>query len=492
MSQSFRTRVFPVPLLLLLSSTHHHVPKPHDLAGKRIIRVSVFLQARQALVHSVIREMPTWRRIREVKGPWRVAWIDSADATFYRQMRSPQRVNQLPGMEALSRKKNLARHLNAMREKFPDEYDIYPRTWVLPEQFMQFKEQFTEKRNKTFIIKPDARCQGRGIFLTRNIEDIDENENQVAQRYMHKPFLIDGLKFDLRLYVLLASVDPLRLYLHRDGLVRFCTEKYRSPLSSNLDDTFSHLTNYSINKNNDNFVHNVAVEDTSSGSKWTYQALEKWLVGHDHDVSNLWESISDTIVKTFLSASPVLRHNYRLTFPTNDDGAMCYQLLGVDIMLDRKLNPYLLEVNRNPSLRCDTPLDTTIKQTALREAFHIVCAGTAPNRSQSGIMSRLSSPTSFREWKNSQKSRQEVSSAKRQRIEAKRASTTSYVRLFPCKKTNPTKHAEYERILEYGQDKFDNRFRTKTRSYEGPTTIDGDEELAKALASISIPDKALF
>lgn len=52
-----------------------------------------------------------------------------------------QRVNQFPGMEALSRKKNLARHLNTMRDAYADEYDIYPRTWMLPEQMLQFREE---------------------------------------------------------------------------------------------------------------------------------------------------------------------------------------------------------------------------------------------------------------------------------------------------------------------------------------------------------------
>ena len=51
---------------------------------------------------------------------------------------------------------------------------------------------------------------------------------------MVKPFLIEGLKFDLRIYALVTSCDPLRIFMYRDGLVRMAAEKYSTPSESNL------------------------------------------------------------------------------------------------------------------------------------------------------------------------------------------------------------------------------------------------------------------
>ncbi len=69
---------------------------------------------------------------------WSVAWIDGRviDKAWYRELRPTQRVNHFPGIEYLARKKSLGRLLNAMKEKFPDEYAFYPKTWLLPEEYV--------------------------------------------------------------------------------------------------------------------------------------------------------------------------------------------------------------------------------------------------------------------------------------------------------------------------------------------------------------------
>jgi tubulin polyglutamylase TTLL6/13 len=72
----------------------------------------------------------------------------------------------------------------------------------------------------------------------------------VAQRYVATPLLVNGLKFDLRVYCLVASVDPLRVFLYREGLVRFATARYAAPSAANVACSFMHLTNYAINKHN--------------------------------------------------------------------------------------------------------------------------------------------------------------------------------------------------------------------------------------------------
>jgi tubulin polyglutamylase TTLL6/13 len=71
--------------------------------------------------------------------------------------------------------------------------------------------------------------------------------------YVDRPLLLSGLKFDLRLYVVVTGLRPLRAYLFRDGLVRVCTEPYAPPSASNLQNRQMHLTNYAVNKSSRKF-----------------------------------------------------------------------------------------------------------------------------------------------------------------------------------------------------------------------------------------------
>ena len=185
---------------------------------------------------------------------WDVWFIDGPIIpALLTKMKPYQRTNHFPGMYALARKNLLAKNLLSMQKYFPKEFQFFPKTWMLPADIKNFKEQFNERKAKTFIIKPEASCQGKGIFLTRNYDWFQPNEHYVAQRYLHKPYLIDGLKFDLRVYVLITSVTPLRIFIYHEGLARFATSEYVPPVGSNLGNLYMHLTNYAINKDSENF-----------------------------------------------------------------------------------------------------------------------------------------------------------------------------------------------------------------------------------------------
>jgi len=87
------------------------------------------------------------------------------------------------------------------------------------------------------------------------------------------PHIFNSFKYDLRVYVLVSSNDPLRIYIYNEGLVRFATEAYTND-PKDLKTKFVHLTNFSINKKSDKFVVNKGNgEEGQSASKWSFKEL---------------------------------------------------------------------------------------------------------------------------------------------------------------------------------------------------------------------------
>ena len=97
-----------------------------------------------------------------------------------------------------------------------------------------------------------------------SLANLPTSEGCVVSKYIHNPLVINELKFDLRIYVLITCFDPLRIYIYDEGLARFASEPYNS---STKACKFSYLTNYSINKKNDKFIQNQDCKQDNIGHK---------------------------------------------------------------------------------------------------------------------------------------------------------------------------------------------------------------------------------
>ncbi|XP_069490698.1 tubulin polyglutamylase TTLL6 isoform X7 [Ambystoma mexicanum] len=316
--------------------------------------------------------------LRESYDPseWTLFWTDcSVSLDRALEMKGYQKINHFPGMSEICRKDTLARNMSRMQKLYPKEFQLLPRTWCLPADYGDLQAYSRSRKHKTYICKPDTGCQGRGIFITRSVKDIRPEEDMICQLYISKPFIIDGFKFDLRVYVLVTSCDPLRIFVYNEGLARFATTCYSDPSQSNLNDVCMHLTNYSINKHSENFIR-----DDDSGSKRKLSTLKKYLEDRGYDTMKIWADIEDVIIKTLISAHPIIRHNYSSCFPTHSMGSACFELLGFDILLDRRLRPWLLEVNHSPSFSTDSLLDREVKDSLLYDTLVLINLGACNKR----------------------------------------------------------------------------------------------------------------
>lgn len=300
---------------------------------------------------------------------WLVQWSGPGMRDLaYQGLHEYQRVNHFPGSTELTRKDRLWAHFHEMKQAFGgDTFDFVPQSYVLPDQVEEFLDCY-ERTNHIWIVKPNASSQGKGIFLLRDLEDLPLTECNVVSRYVDNPLLIQGLKFDLRIYVLVTSYSPLRAYVYREGLVRFASSPY-STQEEHLRDAYRHLTNYSVNKSSKNFVENQELDSDNYGHKWSLSALNKHLRCVGINSKLMWARIMDLLVKTLLSVEPCIASKTQEVMGLSGN---CFEVYGFDVLVDKNLKPWLLEVNLSPSMKADSPLDWKVKSSLLSDAFNLV------------------------------------------------------------------------------------------------------------------------
>ncbi|XP_075032669.1 putative tubulin polyglutamylase TTLL9 isoform X3 [Mixophyes fleayi] len=270
------------------------------------------------------------RTYKQGDGEWDFYWCDVSwlrENFDHIYMEEHVRICHFRNHYELTRKNFMVKNLKRFRKQLERESgrfeaakcDFFPKTFELPAEYHLFVEEFRRNPGITWIMKPVARSQGKGIFLFRKLKDImdwrkDGNrtddqkdeisvENYVAQRYIENPYLIGGRKFDLRVYVLVTS-----------------------------------------------------------GCKWMIMQLRHYLTAkHGPEaVENLFQNMDNIFIKSLQSVQKII---------INDKH--CFELYGYDILLDEDLKPWLLEVNASPSLTASSQEDYELKCRLLEDTLHV-------------------------------------------------------------------------------------------------------------------------
>ena len=136
-----------------------------------------------------------------------------------------------------------------------------------------------------------------------------------------------------------------------------------------LKDRFKHLTNFSVNKKSKDFVSNQNASEDQYGNKWSLKALRAKYKELGIDAEKVFGRIKDIIVKTLIAVEAPMQSVYASSYDNRNN---FYELYGFDVLIDEKLNPWLIEVNVCPSLNNSTPLDRKIKTTMLCDILNML------------------------------------------------------------------------------------------------------------------------
>ncbi|XP_040267763.1 tubulin polyglutamylase TTLL5 isoform X2 [Bufo bufo] len=285
-----------------------------------------------------------------------------------RSLASFQKVNHFPRSYELTRKDRLYKNVQRMQQTHGiRSFNLLPQTYLLPGEYQDFCNAFSKDRGP-WIVKPVASSRGRGVYLVNSPSQISVEENLLVSRYISNPLLIDGFKFDVRLYVLITSYDPLVIYLYEEGLTRFATVRY-DRAAKNIKNQFMHLTNYSVNKRSSDYVSCDDPEVEDYGNKWSMSAMLRYLKQEGKDTAALMSQVEDLIIKTVISGELPIATACK-SFQVHRGN--CFELYGFDVLTDGNLRPWLLEVNLSPSLACDAPLDMKVKASMISDMLTLV------------------------------------------------------------------------------------------------------------------------
>ncbi|KAJ3189416.1 Tubulin polyglutamylase ttll4 [Gaertneriomyces sp. JEL0708] len=316
---------------------------------------------------------------------WIASWGRHISPEKLKTLKYWQKVNHFPLCFEIGRKDKLWVNYAKLRSKFGHkEFDYMPETYLLPTQKHQLLSSLSARQptHRYFILKPPASARGLGIRLLthqalfRTVKKLKHRPVVISQ-YVQDPYLIGGRKFDIRLYVVVTSWEPLRVYFWQDGIARFAADQYHLT-DRTRKNRHMHLTNYSVNKRrhrhpkSQQFNLEYLLGDKrfpANANKWKLKVLEAYFSKTGVEFTPVLERIHDLIVKTLISCQTKNAGGMRLYASSPSS---CYELFGFDVLIDSQLKPWLMEVNISPSLKSSDEQDWELKYDLVTDVLNLV------------------------------------------------------------------------------------------------------------------------
>ncbi len=245
------------------------------------------------------------------------------------------------------KKEELCDSIRAYREAHGDAaFPEHPRTYVLPRDYETFQREAAAGAGGTlWIMKPTALYGGQGMRIVEDPAAVPCEAGYVVQEYLADPHLVKGRKAHLRLYMLITSIRPMRAYLWNDGLVRIAPEAYR-PEAGWLERQAMHITNTALHKGHPDLELADHASKEDEGNVWTQRAFMRHVESEGGDAEAIRARLRDLAARLI----KVIEHSGLFARQAEAPMPRAYppKFIGMDVMLDADMKPWLLECQRMP------------------------------------------------------------------------------------------------------------------------------------------------
>ena len=231
-----------------------------------------------------------------------------------------------------------------------------------------------KERDAVWVLKQDQANNALGVHfidMKSNIYDLAEKKMSgypircVLQRHVDCPLLLKEHKFHLRANVL--AFGNLDVYFHRDVVAHISTKKYDP---SDWNDTQKHVTNHCVQSQFETFDRSRNTTLLQDGVRVALTQVH----GEDETSRMICEIYAQMkqITKEMFRAFETRR---KLFLPMPN----CFEIFGLDFIVDVKCNVYLLEVNTGPGLEGHCMYDLSSK--IVSETLNIVLCSSGSSSS---------------------------------------------------------------------------------------------------------------
>lgn len=201
-----------------------------------------------------------------------------------------------------------------------------------------FSFQARNNLHKKFVQKSNNH---RGIKIEK-LEKLDLSKNGTfIQEYIGNPLLINGHKFDIGVYTTLTSINPLRVYIYREVLFRFCPEQYH-PFDPDVVDKYvvgdDYLPLWKVPDLEKYY------NDLGFGMRDSFDA---WYASKGKSPESVWAQVEAAIRTIYLSKEENLMESMK-RFP--GDGSNFFEMVRFDFVIDDEGKVYIMEANMSPNL----------------------------------------------------------------------------------------------------------------------------------------------
>jgi hypothetical protein len=309
-------------------------------------------------------------------------WIRKNPGAWYHKLGPLQAINHIPLERAMIRKGDLAQNLHRYGASQPQaafsHSDFLQPTYCLfdPEERAAFVKQLPEADHpdNLWMLKPSNLSKGYGVkilwdlaWLRKALSKPGEitfrfegrTVEYVIQRYLKNVLLLDGKKSDLRIYWLIASLDPLLVLMYPEGRSHVTLQPYK------LDDFANpliHLTNaHQQRKHGD--------DNPKADLRWSFTRWQEYLLKEKGAPANFVEDALSPRLKQILAY--VVRASIERLNQTPASG-LFFGLYGADFILDDRLTPWLTEIQKGPGLSYNDIVKRRLLPRVLQGAAGIV------------------------------------------------------------------------------------------------------------------------